>query len=59
MADFCTILTNLRHIHILLFIIWEKRNTMINVYKTLEFDVIIDQLKNYCLTEQAKKILII
>ncbi len=28
---------------------------MINVYKTLEFDVIIDQLKNYCLTEQAKE----
>lgn len=27
---------------------------MTNVYKTLEFNAIIDQLKNYCFTEQAK-----
>lgn len=28
---------------------------MTNVYETLEFNVIIDQLKNYCFTEQARE----
>ena len=31
-----------------------EERIMTNVYKTLEFNVIIDQLKNYCFTEQAK-----
>ncbi len=28
---------------------------MTNVYETLEFNVIIDQIKNYCFTEQARE----
>lgn len=45
---FCALLPIMKKIN------YEEENNMTNVYEILEFNQIINQLQNYCLTEQAK-----